>query len=66
MYPPEMICDVIPIYKCITSAMIKVKNISSGRQANYDLSEKGTSVLGAHLGTFFEISGGVFGETAVL
>ena len=34
--------------------------------ANYDLSDKGFGILGAHLGTFFELEGGEFGKAAVL
>lgn len=34
--------------------------------ANYDLSENGTGVTGAHLGTFFEEKGGEFGRVAIL
>lgn len=34
--------------------------------ANYDMSEKGGSLFGAHLGTFLEPLGGAFGEAAVL
>ena len=34
--------------------------------ANYDLSENGDGIRGAHLGTFFEEDGGEFGRVAVL
>jgi hypothetical protein len=34
--------------------------------ANYDLSEKGSSVLGAHYGTFNDSTGGEYGRVAVL
>jgi len=34
--------------------------------ANYDLSEKGSSVLGAHMGTFYDDKGGEFARVGIL